>query len=186
MSGLFRIAGVAMIIVCALTLYASLEQSGRSVTAEPAALLHAIRHSLSESGLHRREDVLIEINGREVALGFSRPGCDGLLLVTVLPHTAQGWAHMAPRLDLSTYRLAFLHDGVQYPSVPRIERLAVQLRGDLGPHRTRTFPQVIAIAEAGQCGLAPKAAAVLEAISRGRVPFAVQPESVPNLEEVSA
>ena len=186
MSRLFRNFGVAAIIVCALALYASMEQSARIVAAEPSALLDAIRHPLDDSGLHQRDDVSIELNGQEVALGFSRPDCDGLMLVAVLPQTAQGWAHMAPRLDLSTYRLRYFYDGVAYPSVPGLERLADRLRGDLRPHRTRVFPQVIAIAEAGHCGLARGAAAVLEAVSRGRLPPAGHTGSGPHMGEISA
>ena len=186
MSSLVRIFGVAAIIVCALTLYASLEQAGRRVMAEPTVLLDGIRHWLADSGLQQRDDVSIELNGRDVALGFSRTGCDGLMLVAVLPHTAQGWAHMAPRLDLSAYQLRYFYDGARYPSVPRFERLAGQLWGDLRPHRTSIFPQVIALAEAGHCGLARSAAAVLEAVSRGRLPPAGRPESGPSKGDVSA
>jgi len=186
MSRLFRIFGVAAIIVCALTLYGSLGQSGHSVAADPSVLLDAIRDSLADSGLLERNDVSIELNDREVALGFSRPGCDGLMLVAVLPHTAQGWAHMAPRLDLSTYHLAYFYDGARYPSVPRFERLAGRLRGDLRLHRTRLLPQVIAIAEAGYCGLARSAAPVLEAVSRGWLSPAGHPHSAESMGDVSA
>jgi hypothetical protein len=186
MSRFFRIFGVAATFVCALTLYGSLEQSGRRVAAESPALLDALNHLLADSGLHQRDDVSIELNGRDVALGFSRPGCDGLMLVAVLPHTAQGWAHMAPRLDLSRYHLGYLYNGARYPSVPRLERLADRLWGDLRPHRISIFPQVIALAEAGHCGLARSAAAVLEAVSRGRLPAAGHPESGPSKGDVSA
>jgi hypothetical protein len=186
MSRLFRIFGVAAIIVSALTLYRSLEQSGHRIAADASLPLDAIRHGLADSGLHQRDDVSIELNGRDVALGFSREGCDGLMLVAVLPRTAQGWAHMAPRLDLSGYDLRYLYDGARYPSVPRFERLAGWLWGDLRPHRTRMFPQVIAVAEAGHCGLARSAAAVLEAVSRGQPSPAGHSESIPGMGDVSA
>jgi hypothetical protein len=186
MSSLVRIFGVAAIIVCALTLYASLEQAGGRVMAAPPVPLDGIRHWLADSGLQQRVDVSIELNGRDVARGFSREGCDGLMLVAVLPHTAQGWAHMAPRLDLSAYQLRYFYDGARYPSVPRFERLAGQLWGDLRPHRTRLIPQVIAIAEAGQCGLARSAAGVLGAVSRGRLPPLGDSESLPGMGDVSA
>jgi len=186
MSSLVRIVGVAAIIVCALTLYASLEQAGSRVMAEPPVLLDAIRHWLADSGLQQRDDVSIELNGRDVALGFSREGCDGLMLVAVLPHTAQGWSHMAPRLDLSAYQLRYFYDGARYPSVPSFERLAGRLWGDLRPNRSRLLPQVIAVAEAGHCGLARSTAGVLEAVSQGRLPPLGDPESIPGMGDVSA
>jgi len=167
MSGLFRIFGTAAIFVCALTLYGALERSERSVAADPSAVLDTIRHVLADSGLRQRDDVSIEMNGRAVALGFSRPGCDGLMLVAVLPHTAQSWAHMAPRLDLSAYQLGYLFQGALYPSVPRLERLAGRLHSDLRPSRASGPSQVIAIAEAGHCGLAPSAARILGVVSKG-------------------
>lgn len=186
MSRLLGIVSSVATVVCALTLYGSLEQSGPRVAAEPPALLDAIGDSLADAGLHQRDDVSIEMNGRDVALGFSRPGCDGLMLVSVLPHTAQGWAHMAPRLDLSNFQLGYLYNGARYPLVPKLERLTGQLWGDLRPHRISMFPQVIALAEAGHCGLARSAAAVLEAVSRGRLSAARRPESGPDKGDVSA
>ena len=185
MSRLFGIFGIAAIIVCALTLFGSLEQSGRHIASDPSDVLDGIRHSLADSGLHQRSDVSIEMNEREVALGFSRADCDGLMLVAVLPHTAQGWAHMAPRLDLSAYQLGYLYDGVAYPSVPRLERLVDRLRDDLRPHRTSRMPRVVGVAEAGRCGLARNAARVLEAVSRGGLRVTAPRESKTVTGEIS-
>jgi hypothetical protein len=177
MSRFYRIVGIAVIVACALTFYGSLQQSGRGVATDPFTLLDILRPSLADSGLHQSGDVLIELNGREVALGFSRAGCDGLLLVSILPRTAQGWAHMAPRLDLTSFRIGYLYEGALYPAVPRFERLGRGLLGDLRPHEADPSPQVVAIAESGHCDLASSAAAALKAISRGRSPLAGRPDS---------
>jgi len=184
MSRFLQALGIAAIIISALTIYGSLERPGRGVIVEPSALLDAIRGPLADSGLHWRDDVSIEMNGRAVALGFSRQGCDGLMLVAILPHTAQSWAHLAPRLDLSTFRLGYLYQGALYPSVPSLARLAGRLRGDLTPRRTGRLPQVVALAEAGHCDLARSAAAVLVPVSRGRLSLAEVAESKADMGEV--
>jgi len=167
MSRLSQLLGLGAVFVCALSLYRSLEQSGPSVAAESRVFLDAIRHSLVDSGLHRRDDVSITMNGGEIALGFSRPGCDGMILVAILPHTAQSWARMAPRLDLSPFQLGYFYNGTMHPAVPRLERLAGRLRGELRPQQTATRPQVVAVAETGHCALASSAAPALKAASRG-------------------
>jgi len=142
--------------------------SGRGgFEADPYAALDRIRRSLPAAGLLHRHDVVVELNGREVALGFSRSDCDGLLLVAVLPHTAQGWTHLAPRLDLSAFDRSYLYDGLPYRAVPRLERLANRLAAQLRPGRPTALPQVVAIAEAGNCGLTPSVAPALELVSRG-------------------
>ncbi len=186
MSRIYRIVGIAVIVICALTMYGSLQQSGRRVATDPFTLLDILRPSLADSGLHQRVDVLIELNGREVALGFSRAGCDGLLLVSILPRTAQGWAHMAPRLDMSSFRIGYLYEGVLYPAVPRFERLAGGLLGDLRPHEADPSPQVVAIAESGHCDLASSAAPALEAVSLGRSSLAGRTDSSLNTGDVSS
>jgi hypothetical protein len=167
MSRFTQILGLAAVFICAVSLYWSLEQSTRNVAAEPSAWLDAIRHSLVDSGFHRHDDVSIKMNGDEVALGFSRPGCDGVILVAILPHTAQSWARMAPRLDLSSFRLGYFYKGTMRRAVPRLEWLAGRLLGDLGPQEAAMRPQVVAIAESGHCALAPSAAPALKAVSQG-------------------
>ena len=175
MSRLSQIIGLAAVFICAVSLYRTLEQSARNVAAEPAAWLDAIRQSLVDSGLHRRDDVSIKMNGDEVALGFSRPGCDGMILVAILPHTAQSWARMAPRLDLSSFHLGYFYKGTLHRSVPRLERLAGRLRGELRPQEADKLPQVVAIAETGHCALTPSAAPALKEVSRGQLTSAGRP-----------
>lgn len=155
-----------LIALCAVTLVFVLEHTADVPESDPSASLGVVGRGLIDSGLLLRHDVSIEINGRDVALGFSRSGCDGLLLVSVLPRTAQGWNHMAPRLDLSTYRKRYFYNGTTYEFVPRFERLIGRLSVDLWPLRGSLSTPVIATAEAGNCGLLEGAMSVLESSSR--------------------
>ena len=52
--------------------------------------------ALASHGLVRRSDVVIRVNGQDAARGYSSRDCGGLLLVTRLPRTAQGWRYIAP------------------------------------------------------------------------------------------
>jgi len=174
MSRTHEVAAIAALSACALTLCMGLGSRNRATEADPAVALVRLSAALAVAGLERREDVVIEMNEREVAYGFSRRGCDGLLLVTVLPRTAQGWAHVAPRLDLSAFDVAYLYDGMRYARVPRLERLGDRLLSELGPAAAETLPRLTAVAEAGDCGLARSAVAVLEAFSRGQTGTADQ------------
>ena len=166
MSRIHEVAAIAALSAAALALCMGLGSPNRATEEDPAAALPRLSAALAAAGLERRDDVLIEMNEREVAHGFSRRGCDGLLLVTVLPRTAQGWAHVAPRLDLSAFDVVYLYDGMRHARVPRLERLGDRLLSELGPAADATLPRLTAVAEAGDCGLALSAAAVLEAFSR--------------------
>lgn len=176
-----RLVVVGVLAACALALVCSLEFASRRVSPDPSVSLETLRVSLAAAGLRQRRDVVLEMNDREVALGFSRVGCEGLLLVAILPHTAQGWAHIAPRLDFSRFEMGYVYKGVWYQAVPRIERLAVRLLRDLTPHKVGSPPQVVAIAEAGRCGLALSAAPALDAVSRGVLSLVGEPESPINM-----
>jgi len=130
-------------------------------------LLDGISAELSDKLLRQRSDVNIEINQREVARGYSLPGCDGLLLVAVLPSTAQGWPHIAPRLDLSAFRLRYAYAGVLHERVPRFARLRDRLFAELASREQGAHERIVALAERGGCGLLPAAASSLEELASG-------------------
>jgi len=123
---------------------------------------------MHEKGLRRRGDVLIEIDTREVAGGFSRADCDGLLLIAPLPQTAQGWGHIAPRLDLSGFTVHYAYDGSLHSDVPQLQRLRDRLMVELRPTSDSNWPRLVAIAEAGNCNLGADVEAELVNFSRGR------------------
>jgi hypothetical protein len=120
-----------------------------------------------EQGLRRRIDVSIEIDASEVATGFSRVDCDGLLLIAPLPQTAQGWDHVAPRLDLSGFAVHYLYDGTMHPGVPRLRRLGDRLLAELRPVPASSRPRMVAVAEAGHCDLLARVGGALADFSLG-------------------
>jgi len=168
--------GILAIAAALLMLFHKIESDGRQVAPGPNGVMEILDAALSDTGLRRRDDVVIEMNGREVAHGFSRADCDGLLLVSALPRTAQGWAHIAPRLDLAAFDVTYIYDGIAYERVPRLMRLGDRLLHELGRDEPSTLPRLAAVAEAGGCGLALRAATVLKNFSRGNT---LNPEGVP-------
>ncbi len=146
---------------------------GEPATAEPRMSgglsdeLAWITAALHEEGLHRRSDVVIEIDGRAVAAGFSQVDCDGLLLVAPLPQTAQGWGHVAPRLDLSGFTVQYAYGGTLHADVPQLQRLGDRMIAELRPASVSKRPRLVALAEAGNCELVPSAERVLVDFSNG-------------------
>jgi len=127
----------------------------------------AISSRLAGNRLRQRSDVNIEINNREAARGFSLPGCDGLLLVAVLPATAQGWLHIAPRLDLSEFRVRYAYAGALHERIPRFARLRDRLFAELAGREEMSHDRIVALAERGRCDLISTAATALEGFSGG-------------------
>ena len=126
-----------------------------------------IATAMQQKGIRRRTDVVIEIDAVEVAAGFSRPDCDGLLLFVPLPHTAQGWGHIAPRLDLSGFVVHYVYGGALHADVPRFQRLGDRLIAELRPNSGSSRPRLAALAEAGSCDLAVSVETALMDYSRG-------------------
>ena len=129
--------------------------------------LEWITAKMYEQGLQRRVDVVIEINASEVAKGFSRADCDGLLLIAPLPHTAQGWLHIAPRLDLSGFTVHYIYGGKIQFAPPVLRRLGDRLSAQLRREPASSRPRMVAVAEAGSCGLLASVGGVLSDFSRG-------------------
>jgi hypothetical protein len=124
--------------------------------------LDAADVELSRLGLLHRHDVAIRVNDAEIARGYSRSGCDGLLLVAQLPNTAQGWHNVAPRIEFSKYELRYVYDGNVYETVPTLRKLRNWLVGTL-PGRFEQRELVVGLAETGPCRLMTRALSVLDA-----------------------
>lgn len=165
----FALASLALALAL---LCAGVSPRNAAVHAPEAPWLDSLGVELRRAGLRQRTDVAIEINEREVARGFSRPGCDGLLLVTALPRTAQGWRHVAPRLDLSAFSVRYAYAGTLHERLPRFARLRDRLLGELAGAALPGARPVVALAERGQCELTRAAVAALGTVAP---PAAVAP-----------
>jgi hypothetical protein len=127
------------------------------------AWLDQVNDVLSNTSLEQRHDVVIEINDVEVARGYSRPTCDGLLLIARLPDNAQGWQHVAPQVDFSRYTVRYLFAGTVYKRTPVLSRLRSRLLDAL-PGTSGHRASIVAFAEAGQCDLTSLATTAVEAL----------------------
>lgn len=124
--------------------------------------------TLFKKRLVHRHDVAIRINDSDVARGYSKAGCTGILLVTQLPHSAQGWAAVAPQVDLSGFSKRYLFEGRIYDDIPTLKRLGHWLKGTLpGVFSTRNL--VIGLAERGPCQLMQQAIPLLNGMSEGTI-----------------
>jgi hypothetical protein len=116
--------------------------------------LHILAHGLEDGGMIYRSDVVIRVSGIAAAWGFSTPGCHGVVLVTILPETAQSWSHISPMIDGPEFKVTYLYRDVDHDDVPRFARMRDQLLHRLNnPEWDQRFA-VIGLAEQGQCGLA--------------------------------
>lgn len=123
--------------------------------------LHDLAHALEDAGLIYRPDVVVEVSGIPAAWGFSVPACDGLLLLGVLPDTAQSWSHIAPALASLEFEATYLYRGKTFRQAPRLGPLLDRLAHTLGaPLQDQRF-SVIAFSEQGECGLSQRAQAVV-------------------------
>jgi len=123
---------------------------------------------LFQNGLVHRHDVLIRINKADVARGYSRSGCDGILLVTQLPNPAQGWQYVAPDVDLSSFSVRYLYKGQTYETTPILKRLRNWLIGTLPGFFAPREP-VIGLAEIGHCHLMERALPALVRIGPSQI-----------------
>jgi hypothetical protein len=126
----------------------------RSVAWLDEADVQLFRH-----GLVHRHDVVIRVNDMDVARGYSRSGCDGLLLVAQLPNAAQGWNYVAPKLDLSNFEMRYVYKDEVYEKAPTLERLRGWLVGTL-PGQFEARVLVVGLAETGHCHLIQRAVPV--------------------------
>ena len=165
-------SGLASLALALVLLGAGASARTARVDIPEAQWLDALGATIGGAGLRQRADVVIEISGREVARGFSRSGCDGLLLVAPLPRTAQGWRHIAPRLDLSGFRVGYAYAGSVHERLPRLARLRDGLLAELGRREPARARPAVALAESGQCALTRAVLPALgtQALTYGYVP----------------
>ena len=162
----YEVAALAGLASSVLALCVSLSTAGQHANTWATPKFNAVKAGLIEAGLQHRDDVNIEIGEREVAFGFSRRGCDGLLLIASLPNTAQGWSHIAPRMDMTAFNVQYLYDNTLHAQVPRLQRLGDKLLSQLRPGFALTPPRLLAIAEAGNCRLLQSTVYVLEVFAQ--------------------
>ncbi|MEP4147470.1 MAG: hypothetical protein ABJL54_09635 [Halioglobus sp.] len=162
----YEVAALAGLAISALALCVSLSTAGLHANTWATPKFNAVKAGLIEAGLQHRDDVNIEIGEREVAFGFSRRGCDGLLLIALLPNTAQGWSHIAPRMDMTAFNVQYFYDNTLHAQVPRLQRLGDKLLSQLRPGFALTPPRLLAIAEAGNCRLLQSTVYVLEVFAQ--------------------
>lgn len=168
MSRISGLLGLTGIVAAVWSLCAGLAAAEPDMSDGVSQDLSRITAAMHGEGLHRRVDVLIEIDGREVARGFSRAGCNGLVLIAPLPYTAQGWGHIAPRLDLHGYEVHYAYDGALHHHVPGLQRLQTRLVAQLRPMAASNLPRLLAVAEAGHCDLVDSVASALLDLSTGK------------------
>ena len=125
--------------------------------------LDSVDIELSRNKLLHRHDVMIRVNNAEVARGYSRAGCDGLLLVAQLPNSAQGWRYIAPAIDLSNSTVRYIYKGDIYESAPVLQKLRSWLVGTL-PGHFESRAMTLGLAEFGHCHLIERAAPLLAAV----------------------
>ena len=124
-----------------------------------ADLLHQLAHALEDDGMVYRPDMALTVSGQPAAWGFSAQDCHGVLLLAVLPDTAQSWSHISPELEPSGFRASYLYRGAVYSQVPVWRRLYDRIRSNLHTHPNDTLAKpVIGLAEYGACSLTQRAA----------------------------
>ena len=116
--------------------------------------------ALFQNGLLHRHDVNIRVSNMELARGYSRSGCDGILLVAQLPNAAQGWNYIAPNIELEKAVVRYFYAGETYTSAPVMQKLAGWLVGSL-PGFFEPREPVVGLAEFGHCHLIERAVPVL-------------------------
>ena len=148
------------LLLAAALLFATAPSKSAPPAARSAQWLDAVDLELLGKDLLHRHDVRIRVNDAEVARGYSRAGCDGLLLVAQLPNAAQGWRYIAPSIDWSSSTVRYIYDGEVYPSAPVLQKLQGWLVGTL-PGYFEPRPLMVGLAEFGHCHLIERAAPLL-------------------------
>ena len=168
-----KLAIVATVLCVAAAPLAATHHSGSHPHHQSRAdTLHRFAHALEDGGLTYRPDVVVQVSGQPAAWGFSVPGCKGLLLLTVLPRTAQSWAHILPAVQQRGYVETYIYRGEVAAQAPHLRRLGDLMVKDLGsPGHDPMQLALIGLAEQGDCGLTARATALLQA-------YLAQPTSI--------
>lgn len=158
------IAITVLCVVAAAALAATHHGGSHPHHQSRADTLHRLAHALEDGGLQYRPDVVVQVSGQPAAWGYSMPGCDGLLLLTLLPRTAQSWAHILPAVQQRGYVETYIYRGEIAAQAPNLRRLGDLIINDLGnPEHDPMQLALIGLAEKGGCGLTARATALLQA-----------------------
>jgi len=121
------------------------------------AIMRPYRTVLEQKGLLTREDIQITVSDLPVALGFTRPGCRGTLLMAPLPSSAQSWTHVAPLVDLDEFKVTYNYKGALYKKAPLARRLLDNTWSLINLSEQDNRHVVLAFAETGDCDLIEEA-----------------------------
>ena len=157
-----NLTALLSLIFAAVLLYATASWKNAAPVTRSAEWFDLLDVELSKEEFLHRHDVVIRINNAEVARGYSRAGCNGLLLVAQLPNSAQGWRYIAPTIDLSNSAVHYIYEGEIYHTAPALQRLRNWLVGTL-PGYFRSRAMTVGLAEFGHCHLLERAAPLLAA-----------------------
>lgn len=155
---------LAIVLVASVTLLSTVSALPVHTTWDSPLMLSKLELALEKERLLLRKDISITLSGSPVAAGFSRPGCQGTLLLAPMPNTAQGWGHMAPLLDLEAFEVSYHYRGTFHDSPPLMDRILDSAKALFKTQPQRQSQAIHAVAEIGHCGLAETAHAVLSEI----------------------
>jgi hypothetical protein len=150
------------LFIAAVLLYSTASWKDTAPQTRSVEWLDSVDVELFREDLLHRHDIQIRVNSAEVARGYSRADCDGVLLVAQLPNSAQGWRYIAPTIDLSNAVVRFIYKGDIYPTVPVLQKLRSWLVGNL-PGLFQRRELTVGLAEFGHCHLIERAAPLLAA-----------------------
>ena len=157
-----NLTALLSLAVAVVLLFSTASLKNAAAATRSVEWLDSIDVALYRKDLLHRHDIRIRINNAEVARGYSRHGCDGLLLVAQLPISAQGWRYIAPNIDLSKSTVRYIYEGKIYASAPVLQKLRSWLVGTL-PGFFEPRALMVGLAEFGHCHLMERAAPVLAA-----------------------
>ena len=108
---ILNLTAVFSLVLAAGLLYSTAACKSAAPAVRSVQWLDSVDVELSREKLLHRHDVIIRVNNADVARGYSRAGCNGLLLVAQLPNSAPGWRYIAPAIDLSNATVRYIYRG---------------------------------------------------------------------------
>jgi hypothetical protein len=159
---LLNLTALFSLVLAAALLYSTASWKDAAPATRSVQWLDSVDVELFRMELLHRHDVMIRVNNMEVARGYSRAGCDGLLLVAQLPNSAQGWRYIAPTIDLSNSTVRYVYKGNIYRTAPVLQKLRGWLVGTL-PGHFESRAMTVGLVEFGHCHLIERAAPLLAA-----------------------
>jgi hypothetical protein len=159
---LLNLTALLSLVLAAVLLYATASWKNAAPATRSVEWFDSVDVELFRKELLHRHDIVLRVNNAEVARGYSRAGCEGLLLVAQLPSSAQGWRYIAPNVDLSKSTVRYIYAGEIYASAPVVQKLRSWLVGTL-PGLFEPRALMVGLAEFGHCHLIDRAAPLLAA-----------------------